>query len=274
MRSGLYVPLFDELADPAVVARLSAEAEEAGWDGVFVWDRLRWQEPVVDVADPWITLAAMATSTERIRLGPMITPLARRRPAKVARETATLDRLSRGRLTLGVGLGSDRFGSDFPITGEELDQRRRARMLDESLEILTAAWSGEPVHHRSEHYTVDGMRFLPRPVQWPGVPVWVAGSYGKPRPLRRAARYQGFFPVDLEHPDQLAEMVAGLAALRREAGRAATDPYDIVAALPPGADPVPYGAAGATWWLVEFPAEGVSIDQVRGVTREGPTASA
>ena len=92
MRSGLFIPLFDALAGPAVVARLSAEAEEAGWHGVFVWDNLRFQEPVIDVADPWITLAAIATVTERIRLGPMVTPLARRRPAKVARDTATLDR--------------------------------------------------------------------------------------------------------------------------------------------------------------------------------------
>ena len=171
------------------------------------------------MADPWITLAAMATATERIRLGPMVTPLARRRPVKVARETATLDRLSGGRLTLGVGLGSDQFASEYSITGEELDDRRRASMLDESLEILAAAWSGEPVHHRGEHYTVDGMRFLPRPVQRPGVPVWVAGYYGKPRPMRRAARYQGFFPLGLDHPEQLAEIVADLAALRREAGR-------------------------------------------------------
>jgi alkanesulfonate monooxygenase SsuD/methylene tetrahydromethanopterin reductase-like flavin-dependent oxidoreductase (luciferase family) len=155
------MPLFDELADPAVVARLCVEAEEAGWHGVFVWDNLRFQEPVVDVADPWITLAAMATATKRIRLGPMVTPLARRRPVKVARETATLDRLSSGRLTLGVGLGSDRFASEYSITGEELDDRRRASMLDESLEILAAAWSGELVRHRGEHYTVDGMRFLP-----------------------------------------------------------------------------------------------------------------
>ena len=272
MRSGLFVPLFDELADPAIVARLAAEAEEAGWDGVFVWDRLRWQEPVVDVADPWITLAAIATSTERIRVDPMVTPLARRRPAKVARETATLDRLSGGRVTLGVGLGSDRFGSDFSITGEELDEKRRARMLDESLEILTAAWSGQPVHHRGEHYTVDGMRFLPRPVQRPGIPVWVAGSYSSPRPLRRAARYQGFFPVDLERPDQLVEMVADLAALRREASAAATEPYDIVAALPVGTEPEPYRDAGATWSLVEFAAEAVSIDGVRSVVRNGPLA--
>ena len=201
MRSGLFIPLFDALADPAVVARLSAEAEQAGWHGVFVWDNLRFQEPVVDVADPWITLAAIATATERIRLGPMVTPLARRRPVKVARETATLDRLSGGRLTLGVGLGSDHFAREYSITGEELDDRRRARMLDESLEILAAAWSGEPVHHRGEHYTVEGMRFLPRPVQRPGVPVWVAGYYGKPRPVRRAVRYQGFFPLGLDQPN-------------------------------------------------------------------------
>ena len=174
MRSGLYIPLFDELADPALVARLCAEAEEAGWHGVFVWDHVRWHEPVVDVADTQITLAAIASATERIRLGPMVTPLARRRPVKVARETATLDRLSNGRLTLGVGLGSDEFGSEYSITGEELDERKRAQMLDEALEILQAAWSGELVQHRGEHYTVDGMRFLPRPVQRPGVPIWVA----------------------------------------------------------------------------------------------------
>jgi alkanesulfonate monooxygenase SsuD/methylene tetrahydromethanopterin reductase-like flavin-dependent oxidoreductase (luciferase family) len=273
MRSGLFMPLFDALADPAVVARLSAEAEEAGWHGVFVWDNLRYQEPVVDVADPWITLTAVATATERIRLGPMVTPLARRRPVKVARETATLDRLSGGRLTLGVGLGSDRFASEYSITGEELDDRRRASMLDESLQILAAAWAGEAVHHRGEHYTIDGMRFLPRPVQRPGVPVWVAGYYGKPRPMRRAARHQGFFPIELDHAEQLAEIVADLAALRREAGKDPTEPYDVVVALPPGSDPAPYVAAGATWWLVEFPWDALSVDQVRGVIRDGPAAA-
>ena len=157
---------------------MCAQAEEAGWDGVFVWDHVRWREPVVDVADTQISLAAIASATERMRLGPMVTPLARRRPAKVARETATLDRLSDSRLTLGVGLGSDRFGSEYSMTGEELDDRRRARMLDEALEILQAAWSGELVRHRGEHYTVDAMRFLPRPIQRPGIPIWVAGSRG------------------------------------------------------------------------------------------------
>jgi alkanesulfonate monooxygenase SsuD/methylene tetrahydromethanopterin reductase-like flavin-dependent oxidoreductase (luciferase family) len=270
VRSGLFVPLFGELADPVAVARLAADAEEAGWDGFFVWDQVRWRPPVLDVADPWITLAAIATATTSIRLGPLVTPLARRRPVKVARETATLDQLSGGRLTLGVGLGSDHFAGEFSITGEEVDDRRRARMLDESLEILTAAWSGEPVHHEGEHYTVGGMRFRPRPVQRPGVPIWVAGFPGNPKPLRRAARHQGFFPANLEHPDQLAEIVADLRVLCREAGKADAAPFDVVAALPPGSDPTPYAAAGATWWLVEFPSEGSSVAQVRGVIRDGP----
>jgi alkanesulfonate monooxygenase SsuD/methylene tetrahydromethanopterin reductase-like flavin-dependent oxidoreductase (luciferase family) len=270
VRSALFIPLFDELADPATVARLAAEAEEAGWDGVFLWDQVRWREPVQAVADTPMTLAAIATSTERIRLGPMVTPLARRRPVKVARETATLDLLSGGRLTLGAGLGSDEFANEFSITGEELDDRKRARMLDESLEIIKAAWTGEPVRHRGEHYTVDEMRFLPRPVQRPGIPVWIAGFYGKPRPLRRAARHEGFFPVNLEHPDQLAEMVEDVTRLRRDAGRDSAEPFDIVAALPPDRDPAPYADAGATWWAAEIPWETATVDQVRGLIGDGP----
>ncbi|MFI1385449.1 LLM class flavin-dependent oxidoreductase [Embleya sp. NPDC020886] len=265
LRSALWLPLFDDLADPRVVAGLAADAEEAGWDGCFVWDHLSWQPPVSRVADPWIVLAAIATATERLRLGPMVSPLSRRRPAKVARETATLDRLSDGRLTLGVGLGGDRFGGELSKTGEQLDDRRRGRMLDESLEILAAAWSGEPVRHHGEHYTVDDLTFLPRPIQRPGVPVWAAGFPGRPRPIRRAARLDGFFPINLEHPDRLAETVATLTELRR--GEMAS--YDIAVALPPGVDPEPYAQAGATWWLPELD-PGVPLDTVRGVLRDGP----
>jgi alkanesulfonate monooxygenase SsuD/methylene tetrahydromethanopterin reductase-like flavin-dependent oxidoreductase (luciferase family) len=267
IRSALWLPLFDDLADPRVVARLAAEAEAAGWDGLFVWDQLHWRAPVRQVADPWISLAAMAAATERLRLGPMVTPLARRRPAKVARETATLDRLSGGRLILGVGLGSDRFAGELSKTGEQLDDRRRGQMLDESLAILTAAWSGEPVRHHGEHYTVDDIAFLPRPVQRPGVPVWAAGFPGNARPVRRAARLDGFFPVNIEHPDQVAEIAATITGLRPNA----TGPYHIAVGLPPDTDPGPYAAAGATWWLAEFD-PGVPLDTVRGVVRDGPAA--
>jgi alkanesulfonate monooxygenase SsuD/methylene tetrahydromethanopterin reductase-like flavin-dependent oxidoreductase (luciferase family) len=267
-RSALWLPLFDELSDPTVCARLAAEAEEAGWHGFFVWDQLRWEAPVRQVADPWITLAAIATATERLRLGPMVTPLPRRRPVKVARETATLDCLSGGRLTLGVGIGGDRFAREFSKTGEQLDERARGQMLDEALEILTTAWSGEPVHHGGDHYTVDDIQFLPRPVQRPGVPVWIAGFPGNVKPMRRAARYDGFFPANLQHPDQLAEVVATVAELRGDA----TAQFDIVVGLPAGVDPAPYVEAGATWWLPEVDPEAQSLDGVRGLLRQGPFA--
>ena len=267
LRSGLWLPLFEELADPAMVARLAAEAEAAGWHGVFVWDHLRWAAPVRRVADPWITLTAIAIATESIWFGPMITPLARRRPVKVARETVTLDRLGGGRLVLGVGLGDDRFGRELSATGEEVDDRRRSRMLDESLEVLTGAWSGEPVHHHGEHYTVADFEFLPTPHRHAGIPVWVGGMAGRGKPLRRAARYQGYVPVNLAHPDELAEAVATLQNLRG-GGRDTT--YDIVVGLPPEIDPQPFARVGATWWLTEFDPASVTVDRVRGVIREGP----
>jgi alkanesulfonate monooxygenase SsuD/methylene tetrahydromethanopterin reductase-like flavin-dependent oxidoreductase (luciferase family) len=267
LRSAIWLPVFDDLADPRVVARLAADAEEAGWDGCFVWDHVSWRAPVRQVADPWIALAAIATATERLRLGPMVSPLARRRPVKVARETATLDLLSNGRLTLGVGLGSDRFAGELSKTGEQLDDRRRGAMLDESLSILAAAWSGEPVRHRGEHYTVDDLTFLPRPVQRPGVPVWAAAFPGSAKPIRRAARLEGFFPVNLEHPDQLADVVGTLTELRD--GEMAT--FDVAVALPVGVDPEPYARAGATWWLPELE-PGAPLDLVRGVLADGPAA--
>ncbi|HEX7136021.1 MAG TPA: LLM class flavin-dependent oxidoreductase [Iamia sp.] len=266
MRSALWLPLFDELADPRAVARVAAEAEEAGWHGVFVWDHIRWRAPVRQAGDPWMTLAAIAMATERVRLGPMVMPLPRRRPVKVTRESVALDLLSRGRLTLGVGIGSDRFAGELSKTGEQLDDRARGQMLDEALAILTTAWSGEPVTHHGDHYSVDALELLPRPVQRPGIPVWVAGFPGKVKPMRRAARCDGFFPVNLEHPDQLAEVVATVTDLRQESAT----PLDVVASPPVGADPAPYVAAGATWWLPEIDPEAVTLDRVRGVLRDGP----
>lgn len=265
IRSAVWLPLFDELADPRVAVRLAVAAEAAGWDGFFLWDHLRWHEPVAAAADPYVALAAIAASTERVQLGTLVTAVARRRPAKLAREVAALDLLSDGRAVLGVGLGSDRFGGEFSLFGEEVDDRARAAMLDEALTVIRRAWTGEPVHHRGEHYLVDGVRFLPRPVRGT-VPVWVAGFPGKAAPRRRAARHDGFFPVNLAGPDQLAEEVAAVTALRADAGA----PYDVVAAVEPGTDPGPYEAAGATWCVTDVDAEGLSLDWVQGVIKEGP----
>ena len=248
LRAALWLPIF----------------EEHGWDGVFVWDHIRWREPVEQVADPWITLAAIASATEKVRLGPMVTPIARRRPVKLARETASLDLLSNGRLTLGVGLGGDQFGGELSKTGEQQDDRIRAQMLDESLDILTQAWSGEPVEHQGEHYTVDGIRFRPAPER--GIPIWIAGFAGKRKPVQRAARYDGFFPVNLQHPDQLHEAVETIKTLRGDNAQ----PYDVAVELSPGTDPAPYAKAGATWWMTEFAPEAVDVDEIRAVVRAGP----
>jgi alkanesulfonate monooxygenase SsuD/methylene tetrahydromethanopterin reductase-like flavin-dependent oxidoreductase (luciferase family) len=262
---GLWLPLFDELADPRPVVDLAVLAEAHGWAGFFVWDHVRWREPVRAAADPWIILAAIAHATEAIRLGPMVTPLARRRPAKLARETASLDRLSGGRLIFGVGLGSDRFGGEFSRFGDEERDTVRAAMTDESLEVLRAAWSGEAVGHRGAHYVVDDVTFLPRPVQRPSIPVWIAGFPGKPRPMRRAAEHDGFFPVNLESVEQLAETVE---TVRHHRGPSAT-PFDVAVEIEPGTDPAPYEAAGATWCLTGF-GPGATLDRARGVIGDGP----
>ncbi|KQY47857.1 LLM class flavin-dependent oxidoreductase [Cellulomonas sp. Root137] len=267
MRSAVWLPLFDELADPRVVADLAVEAEAAGWDGFFVWDQLDWRAPVTAVADPWVCLAAAAAVTNRLALGPMVSPLARRRPTKVARETVSLDRLSDGRLVLGVGVGSDSFAREYSRTGEPVEDRTRAEMLDESLEILRSAWSGGVVRHHGKHHLVDGMTFAPTPVRG-HIPVWVAAFPGNLRPLRRAARHDGVFPVNLTSPDQLAEAVARVGALRADPEL----PYDVAIDLTPGTDPAPWVAAGATWVLTDVDPATLRLDPVRRMVREGPAS--
>ena len=185
-----------------MVAELAVRAEQRGWDGFFVWDHVAYREPVTALADPWITLAAVAARTEKLVIGPLVTPLARRRPHQLARETVTLDRLSGGRLVLGVGLGSDRTGEFDPARfGEEGDPRARAKLLDDGLERLAAYWGGE---------------FEPRPVQQPRIPVWVASRWPNRRPLERAARWDGVFPIDqCPGPEALAEYLIELATSAR-----------------------------------------------------------
>jgi alkanesulfonate monooxygenase SsuD/methylene tetrahydromethanopterin reductase-like flavin-dependent oxidoreductase (luciferase family) len=232
-RRGIFVAPFEELSEPALVAELAARAEQRGWDGFFVWDHVAYREPVRAVADPWVTLTAVAVATRRLVIGPLVTPVARRRPHQLARETATLDRLSGGRLVLGVGLGSERTGEFDPARfGEEGEPRARARLLDEGLERLLAYWGGE---------------FEPPPVQQPRIPIWVAARWPSRRPLRRAARFDGLFPIDLPGPEALVELTAEMSGLRESDGH-----FDIVVTNPPGTDPQPWVDAGATWCLTGF----------------------
>ena len=222
-RRGIFVAPFGELADVRALAELAAAAEEAGWDGFFVWDHIRYSPPSLEVADPWIALTSVALATSRVRIGPLVTPVSRRRPHKLARETATLDRLSGGRLVLGAGLGSDNHG-EFVDFGEVSEPRERAKLLDDGLDTLERHWR----------------ELAPPPVQQPRIPVWIAARWPNRRPVKRAARWDGLFPIDLPGPKALAE-------LREEVGD-----IDLVVTNPAGTDAEPWAAAGATWCLTGF----------------------
>jgi alkanesulfonate monooxygenase SsuD/methylene tetrahydromethanopterin reductase-like flavin-dependent oxidoreductase (luciferase family) len=255
LHTALFLPLFNELFDPHVVVDLTARAEAKGWDGVFVWDHMRYPPPVEEIADPWIVMAAHAAATERVRLGPMVTPVPRRRSQVLARQTVTLDHLSHGRLTFGVGIGGDAYG-EFSLFGEETDARGRAVLLDDGLDHMNRWWQGEEV---------NGAALLPRPVQRPRIPVWVASRFPHLAPVRRAARWDGWFPIGLPGPDALAEQLA--YALEQ---RATDAPFDVAVQDLPDADPHPWADAGATWWLVRFDPFTVTVADVRAVVENGP----
>jgi len=248
-KRGIYVAPFDELSDPRVIARLAAEAEEREFDGFFIWDHVNYRPPTRAVADPWVAMSAIATATEWLTIGALVTPLSRRRVQKVARETATLDLLSGGRLVFGAGLGVTDNGELEPF-GEVVDPRERADLLDDGLDKLVAYWGGE---------------FEPVPVQHPRIPVWVAARWPNKRPIRRAARWDGLFPIDQDEPEQLAEMVAYVNEQRGERD----GPFEIVVDNSPGTDPEPWREAGATWCLTGFGATPTQAE-VRAAIDAGP----
>jgi alkanesulfonate monooxygenase SsuD/methylene tetrahydromethanopterin reductase-like flavin-dependent oxidoreductase (luciferase family) len=263
-RRGLFLAPFDVLADPGLVGDLAARAEAVGWDGLFVWDHMLYSEPVRAIADPWICLAAIALRTERLLMGPMVTPLPRRRPHVLARQAASLDVLSGGRLVLGFGIGDDWGGGEFSRFRDEADPKVRGRMLDEGLEVLTGLLSGAPVHHDGEHYAATDVTFLPAPAR--PIPVWIAGRHPNAAPLRRAARYDGFFPIGVPEPAAVGGILESVAALR--AG--APGPYDVVIDLQPGVDPAPWADAGATWVLTRVGPYELDLEAVRRLIDAGP----
>jgi alkanesulfonate monooxygenase SsuD/methylene tetrahydromethanopterin reductase-like flavin-dependent oxidoreductase (luciferase family) len=231
-------------------------AEQAGWDGVFTWDGIHVGDEI-EVHDPWALLAAFAMVTDRVRLGAIIHPLPRRKPWEVARQSVTVDRLSDGRLVLPVGLGAlDDAG--FGRVGEVTDRRTRAERLDESLEILTGLWTGEPFGYSGRHYRFEPMAFRPTPIQQPRIPIWVVGVWPSERSMNRVARYDGLLPSvraadgSLDGPiplDALSEMRAWLDERSGERTieivlEGTTEPGDAGAATVQ-----PYAEAGATWWL-------------------------
>ena len=271
--AGLRYGFIVTAGDPRTVAGLAWEAEEAGWDGVFYWDAINVGE--MDTYDPWVVMAAMAMRTERVRLGAVLTPLARRRPWKVARETATLDHLSGGRLVLPVGLGAVDDGG-FSKVGEPTDRRIRAQLLDESLELLTGLWSGEPFSYEGEHYKLEEMTFRPPPVQRPRIPVWVVGAWPGERSMRRALRYDGVIVAAVGGSEVTPQTVREVKAFVEER-RGGTEPFEIVwEGETPGDDPEaagvvrPFAEAGVTWWMEAMWAPPNEPGDLRARIRRGP----
>ena len=209
MKHAIYAPIFNDYGEPDRLIELAVASEDAGYDGFFIWDHLAF-EPAgqLEVVDATIMLGAIAQATGRIRLGAMITPLARRRPWKFARELVTLDRLSRGRITIGVGLGEP-AEIEFAAFGEDPRAQTRAARLDEGLDIVDRLMRGETVNHSGEYYTVRDTRFSPPALQQPRVPVWVAASLPARAGLRRAARWDGVIPVRIP-PDFGADFNASI----------------------------------------------------------------
>ncbi|MGW5375692.1 LLM class flavin-dependent oxidoreductase [Nocardia sp. NPDC003999] len=261
MRYGLCVPCLGEFAEPRLVADLARRAEEAGWDGFFVWDHVVFPYAAAEVADPWVLLTLVADATERIRLGPLVTPVARRRPGTLARQTTSVDRLSRGRLVLGAGLG---FGleAEYGTWDEPTEPRVVAERLDEGLALLTELWSGAKVDFRGAHLSATDVTFLPTPVQRPRPPIWIGCNWPNRLPLRRAARWDGVAPMIVgadgsfgPTPENVAELIGLISEYRTQSGV-----FDVVItgrtpADRPGearATVEAIAAAGATWWLEGF----------------------
>ncbi|MFW2381138.1 MAG: LLM class flavin-dependent oxidoreductase, partial [Acidimicrobiales bacterium] len=222
MRHALTIPPYGDLADPSALVELSVVSEQAGWDAVFLWDHvLRRPDDPQETADPWVAMAAMATATKRIRLGPMVTPITRRRPIKLARECTTLDHLSGGRLTLGLGLGVDTT-RELSAFGEVVDARERGARLDEGAELLCQMWSGEEVDFHGVHFIADRVTVLPRPVQQPRIPMWFAARGSARKPVLRAARYDGLYPIEVTETD----LRAMLDLVAQERG--SLDGFDVI----------------------------------------------
>jgi alkanesulfonate monooxygenase SsuD/methylene tetrahydromethanopterin reductase-like flavin-dependent oxidoreductase (luciferase family) len=253
MKFGLYLPNFGSYGDARVLADLARDAENAGWDGFFLWDHIAgWKLPFVD---PWVALTAIALNTQRMRIGTTVTPLPRRRPWKLARETVSLDHLSGGRLTLGVGIGGGE--AEWDHLGEQPDPKVRGEMLNEALDVLIGLWSGEPFSYAGKYYQIEDAHFLPKPLQQPRIPIWVGGFWPNKAPFRRAAKWDGAFPLfQMEEEAQelahLEEVVEYLGEHHQQ-----NKALDIVCmGFSPGDNPVQAAdiarqraQRGATWWL-------------------------
>jgi alkanesulfonate monooxygenase SsuD/methylene tetrahydromethanopterin reductase-like flavin-dependent oxidoreductase (luciferase family) len=275
MQYALYLPNFGAQHSARGLAELARDAEEAGWDGFFLWDHIIAGAEGAPMVDVWVALSAIAMNTARIRLGATVTPLPRRRPWKLARETVTLDHLSNGRLTLGVGLG---VPEEYDPFGEDSDNKVRAAKLDEGLEILAGLWSGEPFEHHGQAYRVEKTTFRPPSLQQPRIPVWVGGFWPAKAPFRRAARWDGVIPLKQGGDGLLTpqDVVEVRDFIRQQ--RTSDAPFDIAVinwSAPSdskaAAEKVAaYAKVGTTWWLEALYMQRDSLEAMRERIRVGP----
>lgn len=285
VKFGISLPPFGDYADPRYLAEAAHAAESAGWDGFFIWDHVFFDPSFHPNVDPWIGLAAVSCRTTTIRIGTLITPIARRRPWVLARQTVSVDRLSNGRLVLGVGLG-DPVQWDFGFFNEVTDRQQRAAQLDEGLAVLTGLWTGETFAYDGQHFHLDPVKFLPTPVQTPRIPIWGGGNYPNRPPMRRAARWDGFYPIKEGgmQPDDWREVKAYI-----DQHRQLDTPFDCVngGSIPEdkwtnaGEIVNPYIEAGVTWWIEdvspwrfghswEIQWQPVFTQQMDALIRQGP----
>lgn len=264
------------VALPYVGARSAAElaqaAEQAGWDGVFMGDAI-WCE------DPMIALTAAAMVTHHIRLGTMITPAPLRKPWKLASETLALERLSGGRLTLGLGAGAVWMGwQAFP---DERDETRiRAEMLDETIDILDGLYRRKPFDYEGKHFHVrlthlDEQFYPPAPVQQPRIPLWVVGVWPRSRSMERALKCDGILPQKITAAGQIEAVtpedvfaIRAFLDVHLPPGRA----FDIVVegrgepeSARAGEKLTAWQQAGATWWIdgLWSLGEGEALERIR-----------
>jgi len=275
-RYGLYVPNFGRSSEPAVLTEMALEAEKSGWDGFFLWDHIVEWDRRVPICDSFTVLAAIATKTKRIRIGTTVTPLPRLKPWIVARQTASLDRLSDGRLILGVGLGGEE-STDYARFGEVADNKILAEKLDESLDIITGLWAGKPFSYDGKHYQMRSSVFLPRPKQKPRIPIWVAGFWPRKGPFKRASRWDGVIPLKLPErlpqPEDLRDILDFIQASRATRGH-----FDVVKIgwtsgtnRKRNAERVTkFAEAGMTWWLESLYTKRDSPEGMRKRIRLGP----
>ena len=262
MRFGISLGTLGPFADPRETVRLAVAAEEAGWEALFVWDHLAWASYDSPSADPWVTLGACSAATTRILLGTAVTPLARRRPQVVAQQLASLSLASGGRVIFGAGLGGPK--QEFERFGEPGDDRVRAAMLDEGLDVLARLLTGEQVDHHGEHYTVDGVALAPTPVAH--IPFWIGGN--SPRALRRAARWDGWLADGSDRERNLLtpdDVAASVAPIEPKPG------FEVAfIGYAEQTDVAAYADAGVTWWIENVTASRGGVEGALSVVRAGP----